>query len=143
MVTLDKAIAFAVRFHEKQKDKGGNSYIRHVLRVMERMSAEDEMIVAVLHDVLEDTDAQIEDLKDLGCTEGQIMSIQALTKQQGEPEDKYLARIKKSTVARKVKIADIEDNMAIWRLKNRGNMDMDDLARLNKYGRMWEALTGN
>src|SRR5271166_4536534 len=74
MLTLDRAIAFAVLKHSGQKDKGGNSYIRHPLRVMEKMDSEDEMIVAILHDVVEDTPTTLNDLKELGCTEMQIMA---------------------------------------------------------------------
>lgn len=130
-ISLDKAIAFAVRAFEGKKDKGGNSYIRHCLRVMYRVEqesgSEDEMIVAVLHDVVEDTRYTLQDLVDLGCTEAQIKAIDALTKRDGETYADRIARIKQSTVARKVKIADIEDNMALWRIK--GAPELDDKAK--------------
>lgn len=142
MLTLDKAIAFAVEKHAGQKDKGGNSYIRHVLRVMEKMESEDEMVVAVLHDVVEDTPTTLADLANIGCTETQIKAIDALTKREGQLEEAYLTEVLKSTVARKVKIADIEDNMTLWRMKNRHNLTDKDLARINKYMRMWSRLKG-
>ena len=142
MLSLDKAIAFAVEKHAGQKDKGGNSYIRHVLRVMEKMDSEDEMVVAVLQDVLEDTNATEEDLKELGCTEAQIMAINALTKREGQTEEEYMKLILLSTTARKVKIFDIEDNMTLWRMKNRHHLEEKDLQRINKYMRMWSRLKG-
>lgn len=143
MLTLDKAIAFAVEKHTGQKDKGGNSYVRHILRVMESMDCEDEMVVAVLHDVLEDTNAKVEDLQTLGCTESQVNSIMALTKREGQTKEDYCMGVMKSTVARKVKIADIEDNMQLWRMKNRhSGLTEKDILRLNKYLWMWTKLKG-
>lgn len=141
-LSLDDAILFAVQKHRGQKDKGGNCYVRHVLRVMEKMESEDEMIVAVLHDVVEDTDATLTDLTLLGCTEAQIKAIDALTKKEGQPPEEYIRLVKLSTVARKVKIADIEDNMILWRMKNRHNLEDRDLQRINKYMRMWSELKG-
>ena len=54
MSTLQKAISIAVKAHEGQIDKGGNPYILHPLRVMMSLRTVDEMIVGVLHDVVED-----------------------------------------------------------------------------------------
>lgn len=136
-MSLDKAIIFAARAFEGKKDKGGNSYIRHCLRVMNRVEqmsgSEDEMIVAVLHDVVEDTRYTFDDLRDLGCTEAQIQALDALTKREGESYEARLARIKQSTVARKVKLADIEDNMALWRLKGAPKLGEKDFARIDHY----------
>jgi (p)ppGpp synthase/HD superfamily hydrolase len=141
-LTLDKAIEFAVQSHMGQRDRGGNSYIRHPLRVMEKMESEDEMVVAILHDVLEDTQATVADLVHLGCTEAQIKAIDALTKKEGQAPEEYLRLVKLSTVARKVKIADIEDNMILWRMKNRHALGEKDLQRINKYMQMWSELKG-
>ncbi len=142
-LNLAKAIEFANYKHAGQRDKGGNSYIRHCLRVMEKMDSEDEMVVAVLHDVLEDTNATKEDLAALGLTETQIMAVDALTKRKDEAPEDYMRRIKQSTVARKVKVADIEDNTNIWRLKNRDRgLDEKDMGRLNKYMKMYSELRG-
>lgn len=142
MITLDKAIAFAVEKHKGQKDKGGNSYIRHCLRVMEKMDTEDEMIVAVLHDVLEDTPTTYDDLVKLGLTEHQVWSVYCLTKTEGQTPEEYLKKIKTTTTAIKVKIADIEDNMTLWRMKNRHALEEKDLTRINKYMKMWSDLKG-
>jgi (p)ppGpp synthase/HD superfamily hydrolase len=133
MLSLDKAIIFAAQAHTGQKDKGNNSYVRHVLRVMESMDSEDEMIVAVLHDVVEDTPTTLDDLKGLGCTEAQVMAIDALTKKPGQTPEEYVALVKKSKTATKVKIADIKDNTQLWRMKNKENFGDKDAARLKKY----------
>ena len=143
-ISLDRAIAFSAKAFEGKKDKGGNSYIRHCLRVMNRVEAmsgsEDEMIVAVLHDVVEDTRYRFEDLRDLGCTEAQIQALDALTKREGETYEERIARIKQSTVARKVKLADIEDNMALWRIKGAPGLDEKALGRISHYIAAWHAL---
>lgn len=141
-LTLAKAIQFAVEKHGEQRDKGGNTYIRHPLRVMEKMDSEDEMVVAVLHDVVEDTDATLEDLRALGLTFTQIMAVDALTKKEGQTDEQYISEILKSHVARKVKIADIEDNMNLKRLKNRRELSEKDFVRLTKYAKFWSILNG-
>lgn len=142
MLTLSDVIVFAAQKHGKQRDKGGNTYLLHPLRVMLGMETEDEMVVAILHDVLEDTDAKEEDLLNLGCTETQVMAVKALTRMAMQSEDEYLTEIMKSTVARKVKIKDIEDNMRIDRLKNRTNLQQKDFDRFAKYAKSWSRLSG-
>ena len=60
---LNKAIILSARAHEGQVDKGGNPYILHPLRVMMNCEGEAERICALLHDVVEDTDITLEELK--------------------------------------------------------------------------------
>src|SRR6187431_3559334 len=83
-MSLDKAILVAVISHAGQQDKGGNSYIRHPLRVMEGLDSEDEMVAGVCHDVVEDTDVELKDLYSLGFTAMQVKTIDALSKKSGE-----------------------------------------------------------
>lgn len=134
-LSIGKAIAFAASKHEGQRDKGLNAYILHPIRVMlhPSLQSEDEKIVGVFHDIVEDTGTTLKDLEELGCTEAQLMAIDALTKKKDQPHADYIAGIKKSVVARKVKIADIEDNMILTRMKNRGAFTNKDLARINQY----------
>ena len=63
--TLKDAIDLATQHHEGQFDKGGKPYIGHPMRVMEKMMLKDYKIVAVLHDIVEDTSITLQDLKDL------------------------------------------------------------------------------
>jgi GTP diphosphokinase / guanosine-3',5'-bis(diphosphate) 3'-diphosphatase len=130
---LDKAILLSVVAHAGQKDKGNNSYIRHPLRVMEQMDSEYEMCVAVVHDVVEDSEFSLVDLRALSFTQDQIDAVDALTKREGE---EYLAAIRDrvcpSVVASKVKEKDIRDNMALWRLKNR-KLTEKDMTRMQNY----------
>jgi (p)ppGpp synthase/HD superfamily hydrolase len=84
MITLTRAIEIACDAHKSQKDKGGFSYIHHPITVMMAIKddggSEDDMIVAVLHDVVEDSDWTIGTLRKEGLTEYQLAAIDALTK---------------------------------------------------------------
>jgi hypothetical protein len=142
MISVDRAIQFAAQWHEGQKDTWGDPYILHVLRVMMEMDSEAERIVAVLHDVLEETGCTEEALVDLGCTEQMIDAIKCLTKNKDEDYTIMIERIKINPISRKVKIKDLEHNMEIKRLKNRRNLTEKDMARLKKYLTAWTILTG-
>jgi len=131
-LTLDKALLIAVIGHAGQEDKGQNSYIRHPLRVMEKMDSEDEMIVAICHDLIEDTQFTIDDLLKLGFTAAQCKAIDALTKREGETYAERVERVANSVVARKIKIEDIKDNLQVWRLKNK-NLTEKDMIRMQNY----------
>ena len=63
MATIEKALQIAAQAHEGQKDKEGQPYILHPLRVMSRVEGEEAQIVAILHDVVEDTTVTLDDLR--------------------------------------------------------------------------------
>jgi (p)ppGpp synthase/HD superfamily hydrolase len=111
MSAIEKAILIAVRAHEEQKDKAGAPYILHPLRVMLSMDTEDGMIVAVLHDIVEDTPLKLSDLKEIGFSDEVIDAVDHSTKRTGESYDEFIRRVKKSALATAVKLADINDNM--------------------------------
>lgn len=129
---LDKAILIAVIAHAGQEDKGGSSYIRHPLRVMEGLDNEDEMVAGVCHDVVEDTDITLDDLQDLGFTRMQLKTIDALTKRKGETYPESIDRVLKDPTARKVKTRDIRDNSQMWRLKSK-KLTAKDMERQQNY----------
>jgi (p)ppGpp synthase/HD superfamily hydrolase len=86
MPTIEDAIALAVEAHRGQRDKSGEPYILHVLRVMLRLDTEAERIVAVLHDVVEDTGRTPDDLRGLGYPEEVVTAVACVTKREGEFE---------------------------------------------------------
>jgi hypothetical protein len=131
-LTLDKAIAIAVVAHAGQEDKGKNSYIRHPLRVMEKMDSEDEMIVAVCHDTIEDTFLNLDDLAALGFTNNQIKTLDAVSRRAEETYEEFIQRVLQSYVGQKIKIQDIMDNSQLWRLKNR-KLTYKDMERQQRY----------
>lgn len=115
MNDLERAIALAVDAHAGQTDKAGATYIRHPLRVMRQMETPQERVVAMLHDVVEDTEytpAMIENEFDEEIRD----AVEALTKRDGESYSDFVERAAANDLARKVKIADIEDNMDLTRL---------------------------
>jgi (p)ppGpp synthase/HD superfamily hydrolase len=101
---LDKAINIAAKAHQGQADKGGNPYILHPLRVMFSRKTEIERICAVLHDVIEDTDITLVDLRNEGFSEEVIAAIDALTKRNGESYDDFIERVIKNKIAARVKL---------------------------------------
>ncbi|WP_409346713.1 GTP pyrophosphokinase [Paenibacillus sp. MBLB4367] len=138
MSTLEKAIAIASKAHEGQVDKGGNPYILHPLRVMLRLDTDEERIVAVFHDLFEDTAVTSADLGEQGFSAEIIDAVHALTKKNGEAYLDFIARAKKNRIARKVKAADIEDNMDLTRIPDPTEEDEE---RVKKYRAALEALT--
>lgn len=116
MSTLEKAIVLAATKHEGQVDKSGKPYILHPLAVMALVKTMNEKIVAVLHDVIEDTDVTAGDLFALGFSDEIVTAIQALTKQNGESRVQAAHRTAQNPLATKVKLADVEHNMDMSRL---------------------------
>jgi (p)ppGpp synthase/HD superfamily hydrolase len=138
MATLERAILIAAQAHLGQRDKGGAPYILHPLRMMMRMESEAAMIAAALHDVVEDSAWTLEQLRDEGFSEEVLQAVDCLTRRDGETYDEFVARAGANAIARRVKIADLEDNMNVKRL---GEMTPKDLARIEEYHRAWRALT--
>ena len=111
-----KAMAFAYKAHEGQVDKGGVPYIFHPFHVAEQMHTEAEVCVALLHDVIEDTDYTEEDIRKLGFDAEIVDAIVAITKLPGEDYMDYIRRLKQNALARAVKEADIVHNSDVTRL---------------------------
>ena len=138
MATLEDAIQLAVQAHRGQKDKAGAPYILHPLRVMLRMRSDVGRMVAVLHDVLEDTQHTLLDLQQAGYPQRVLEALDCLTRRENETYEEFIERVKANPLARKVKIADLEDNMDIRRISDPQEKDME---RLKKYRRAWSDLT--
>lgn len=144
MSTLERAIAIAARVHEGQFDKAGEPYILHPLRIMMRMPDETSRIVAVLHDVLEDSPPADKWTAERLQAEGfaidvvdAVLSVSRLDPE-GETYEAFIERAATNKVGRVVKIADLEDNMNLLRMKN---VRPKDLERLDRYHKAWAYLT--
>ena len=131
---LERAIAIAVRAHAKKKDKAGQPYILHPLRVMLSLETVEERIVAVLHDVLEDGPADIAEEARRLLPDHLLIALLAVTKKADEagPENygRFIERAAADPLARRVKIADLKDNLDVTRLSAIGP---EDAARLERY----------
>lgn len=135
MIDLLRAFFIAARAHKGQRDKGGKPYIFHPLNVSLNVKGKDEKIVALLHDVIEDTAYTIDDLKFF--TEDQREALLLLTHDKDIPYMTYIEAIKKNKIARRVKLADLDQNMKLKRLKT---VTEKDLERLEKYKRARDLL---
>ena len=109
--TLEDAIVLAAQAHRGQVDKGGQPYILHVLRVMLRQEDETARIVAVLHDVLEDTPVTLADLQAAGYDDQLCEAVDCLTRRTEETYEEMIERVATNPLARQVKLADLADNL--------------------------------
>ncbi len=128
MIKLIKAFVISFKGHRGQKDKAGKPYILHPLKVSLKVDTIDEKVVALLHDILEDTHYTLKDLKFL--SDKQKDALVLLTKDKKTSYMDYIKAIKKNPIARKLKINDLKHNMDLTRLKN---INDKDIKRRNKY----------
>lgn len=137
MTLLERAIQIAANAHAGQTRKDGSPYILHPLRLMLKMDSDEARIVAILHDVVEDTDISFEDLRREGFPESVLEALRLLTHDKDTPYEEYVEWIKPHPLARKVKLADLEDNFDIRCLTG---IEEKDLQRIKKYHRAWTIL---
>jgi (p)ppGpp synthase/HD superfamily hydrolase len=132
---LGKVIVLATNAHAGQFDLGGNPYILHPLKVMHYLKTNDEELqcMAILHDVIEDTDVTLDDLRDIGCTERVIAGVDALTKREDRSYDDYKEQVFKNRDAMLVKMADLRHNSDIRRLKGASQKDIERMSRYNRF----------
>jgi (p)ppGpp synthase/HD superfamily hydrolase len=136
-MNLERAIAISTEAHKGQHDKAGAPYILHPLRIMHSLDTTLERIVGVLHDVVEDGPGwSFQRLEAEGFASDVIDALRLVTKRpedEGKDEETYLRFVRRTLsnpVARRVKMADIRDNLDITRLPELSARDME---RLNKY----------
>ena len=132
-----KALILCFQAHKGQVDKSGLPYVFHPFHLAEQMNDEITTIVALLHDVVEDTPVAPDDLRDQGFPEEAVAAIRLMTHDKGVPYLEYVARIKENPIARTVKLADLRHNSDLSRLDEVGEKD---LARVEKYKKAMELL---
>ena len=133
-----KAIKLMFEKHKDQYDKSGLPYVFHPFHVAEQMEDEDTTIVALLHDIVEDTDTTFEDLKEMGFSDNVIDALKLMTHDKNVDYYDYVEMISKNPIARKVKIKDLEHNMDTTRLDV---VDEQAEKRLIKYKKCHNMLT--
>lgn len=135
---LNRAIQLASIAHEDQVDKAGKPYILHPLRVMFKMETETEMIVAVFHDIMEDCkEITAYSLEKEGFSKDIVDTLIVLNRHNYANYEEYIYEVAKNPIAKKIKIADIEDNINILRLKY---IEDKDLRRIEKYFKAYNYL---
>lgn len=136
---MNRAIIIATQAHKDQKDKSGEMYIFHPLRVMLRGQTLEERIVGVLHDVVEDTEVTLDQLAE-DFPMAIIVALDAISHRENEPNVEYLRRVVADPLARIVKEYDVDDNSNPVRM---ARLDEETQVRLNKkYHRAYEFLRG-
>lgn len=122
---LQFALELAIEKHKNQKDKSGKPYILHPLHVMETVKSDDAKIVAVLHDIIEDTDVTEEDLLNAGLSKHIVDAIVILTRSRDEDYMDYVKNLSSNPLAKEVKLADLQHNMDLRRLSTLKERDLD------------------
>jgi (p)ppGpp synthase/HD superfamily hydrolase len=131
--TLERAIGIAAEAHAGQVDKAGAPYVLHPLRIMLRMSSIDERIVTVLHDVCEDCPGwTFERFRKDGFPDYIIEALQSVTKRDGEDYEDFVRRAAANPIGRRVKLADMKDNMDLSRIATPSEKDFQ---RIEQYRR--------
>ena len=124
-----KAINIAYNAHMGQIDKFGIPYIFHPMHLAEQMDTEEECIVAILHDVIEDTEITFNQLEE-DFSGRVIEALKLLTHDKSVPYDDYIINLKDNPIAKKVKLADLKHNSDSSRLEH---ITTKDINRLEKY----------
>ena len=132
-----KALRLCFDSHRDQVDKTGLPYVFHPFHLAEQMNDEYGTVVALLHDVVEDTDLTLDDLTAMGYPEQIVDALALLTHAEGIPYMDYVLKIAKNPLARRVKIADLKHNSDMSRLDT---VDDYALKRAEKYKKALEYL---
>ena len=124
------ALKLCFEAHKEQVDKSGMPYVFHPFHLAEQMNTEETTIVALLHDLVEDTDYTIEDLVDMGFDKSITDAIALMTHADNVAYMDYVRAIKDNPIAKTVKLADLKHNSDLTRLET---VDEKALSRREKY----------
>lgn len=131
------ALKLAVKAHEGQIDRGGLPYILHPFYLASQMESEESVCVALLHDVVEDTDMTMDDIESMGFSKSVIDALRLLTHDKDVPYMEYVEKIKANDIAKSVKLQDLIHNSQLGRLDE---ITEKDIQRVNKYKKAIELL---
>lgn len=134
-----RALKLSFEAHKNQVDKSGMPYVYHPFHLAEQMKTEETVIVALLHDVVEDTDYTLDDIKAMGFSDDIIEALALMTRDKSVPYMDYIAKIKNNPIAREVKLADLRHNSDLTRLDE---VDEKALVRVKKYNDAIMMLSG-
>lgn len=112
-----KALILCFEAHKEQSDKSGMPYVFHPFHLAEQMQDEESTIVALLHDVIEDTEYTLDDLRKMGFNDSVLAAINLMTHEDGVPYMDYVEKIKANPIAKTVKLADLRHNSDMTRLE--------------------------
>ena len=138
---LSTAIKITSEAFEGKFDKGGVPYIMHCLHVMNAVKhlGYKTMMIAVMHDLIEDTEYTLSDLVTIGFHEHVVNGVYMMTHEPNESYDRYIEHIGDVSMVIPIKMADLRHNSDITRLKD---VREKDFARLTKYAKAYKYLEG-
>ena len=131
------ALKLCFEAHKDQIDKSGMPYVFHPFHLAEQMADENTTIVALLHDVIEDTEYTLDDLRNFGFAEDVLSAISLMTHADDVPYMEYVVKIKTNPIAKAVKLADLKHNSDMSRLDRITQIDEE---RAKKYKQAIELL---
>ena len=131
------AMKLSFEAHKDQLDKSGLPYVYHPLLVAEQVRTEDEICVALLHDVMEDSDFTADDIRTAGMDERIVEALLLMTHDASDDYMEYVTQLAGNPLARKVKMADLRHNMDITRLDS---VTEADEQRREKYAKAYALL---
>ncbi len=131
--TIEDALKLAADKFYGVVDKAGQPYILHCLRVMLPHADAATQQAALLHDLVEDTDVTLDDLRRLGFDESVVEAIDSMTHRDSENYHEYVLRLARSPMARRIKLADLADNYRLDRVAYRTDHQTEDAVRIQKY----------
>lgn len=137
MATLQRALEIAVTAHRDQRQRDGTPYALHPIKLALSLQGDEARMVALLHDVVEDTDWTFERLRGEGFSETVIEALRLLTHTDGSAYGDYIERIAGNPLATAVKMADLTDNMDLRRIPEPADRDFE---RVRKYHLAWQRL---
>ena len=135
-----KAMLLCFGAHKHQKDKSGMPYVFHPFHVAEQMTNEVTTVVALLHDVVEDTGYTLNDIEAMGFGKDVVDALALMTHDKNVPYLDYVAKLKDNRIAREVKLADLKHNSDLSRLSKVTPKDME---RVEKYKKAIALLEGD
>jgi (p)ppGpp synthase/HD superfamily hydrolase len=138
---IDEALELAVRYFSGVKDKDGEPYIMHCLRVMHGVTDPLAQQVAVMHDLVEDTEVTLEMLRERGFDVAVVEAVELVTHPPELSYAEYVMRLKSNPLARQVKLSDLRDNAALNRIAYRAHQTDRDLRRIQRYVLSYQYLT--
>ena len=134
-----KALKLSFEAHKDQVDKSGMPYVYHPFHLAEQMQSESETVVALLHDVVEDTEYTLDDIKEMGFSDEVIDALVLMTHDESVPYMDYVAKIKSNPIATAVKLADLKHNSDLSRIDT---VNAKAIKRVQKYIDAVRLLTG-
>ena len=141
MADLDEALVLVVANFRGIKDNSGSPYVLHCIRAMMAVESMDAKMVAVMHDLIEDTPMTLEQLQERGFSKEIIRGVDLVTHRSDVTYPDYIVAIKGNRIATEVKLADLKDNTSLDRTLYREGSSEKDCIRIQKYLLSYQFLT--